>query len=157
MSIIAIDPGITTGMVVIERHAIYPYSATTTEELARYLQWHTGDGLTGIALIENFIGGGYRTAEAVGTLKTLGFCEYYLRYMSSYPHPDVVLRAPQLRKPYVQTAKRILDSFAPEYTIHTADALAHVISYMKENPELEHRYRSSPICRLLELPAEQEA
>lgn len=157
-TILSIDPGVTTGIIAASDWALEPYAVQTVPEIIRIVD--RSFERNSIVLIENFIGGGYRTQEAVGTLKTLGFVEHYLRSVKGV---DVIIRPPQYRKPYVRTATRILN-LLPEnpltqaQSVHAADALAHLLSFIKEHPEIEDELDRSgaPICKLLRLSAESE-
>lgn len=76
-------------------------------------------------VVEDFIGSGPRTHEAILTLKLVGgvigmALAFEIPYRVQYP---------QFRKAFVAQAQRMLPKDA---TIHEADALAHVLAYMKE-------------------------
>jgi len=146
VTILAIDPGVTTGIAIADEYSIHPYVALNPNDIARTLDRYVGS--TDTVLIENFVGGGYRTPEAIVTLKILGFAEYHARHNRG---ALTILRAPQLRKPYVQTAKSL---FGPDESRHAADALAHIISYVKEYPDSESDPHLTRLRRLFQLSAE---
>lgn len=125
MRILSIDPGITTGVALygVDENFYTVFQTTSLQEIIWIMD--TGLSPTDIVLIENFIGGGYRTNETTHTLKLLGFVENYAKYIK---HAHVVIQTPQTRKAYVKQASDILEKSSG--TPHAVDAFAHILAYI---------------------------
>jgi hypothetical protein len=129
MIVVGIDPGVTTGLaawdiptqsVLFFAEGTNPteiFKQASASRIERFGKDHT-------YVIENFIGGGHRTAEANHTLQALGYFRYALMGIGC----TVVLQVPQWRKAYVSRAAELL---LPDYpdAHHSIDALAHCLCF----------------------------
>ena len=128
MRILAIDPGVTTGMAVWNTALQQPEQRfeLKTHDAVRDMLETLLDGedyqieRIDCVVVESFVGAGYRTTEAINTIKLWGYIEY--RY-------NATCQSPQQRKPYVARARELI----PE-SIHAADALAHALAYAAKHP-----------------------
>lgn len=130
MLIIAIDPGVTTGVAIWDTTAkavVFSFEETSAIVVIRRIEdFLTHKYLTSVddydipIVIEDFIGAGMRTREATDTLMKLGFFWYYYLYRNA----RVVKRVPQARNAYKSQARALLPDGH-----HTVDALAHALAY----------------------------
>lgn len=144
MRILSIDPGITTGVALYDvyTNSVYVTQTTIPDELIAIIDKNLAP--SDIVLIENFIGGGYRTSESTYTLKLLGFVEYYSYYVKRI---RTFIQTPQTRKAYVGIARDILEQTTR--TPHSIDAFAHILAYMaKEKIVSEPDFRSIKVCQV---------
>lgn len=120
--IMGVDPGKTTGIAIldVESDKVFSTAVMTVEALV-------GCILTGhptVVVVEDYVGSGPRSAEAIRTLKLVGIvvgaCEA-LRIPYS-------VRPPQVRLPHVAASRARL----PRRSIHERDAFAHVLSYREQ-------------------------
>ncbi len=118
--ILAIDPGVTTGWAVLNGGEITTGNIRTPDSLAGLI----GEIACahGTVVVENFIGGGYRTKESAETLQVLGFVRYYCAWL----RVPCIVQVPQRRLPYVSQARDLL----PPTSRHGVDALAHLLAYL---------------------------
>lgn len=122
MRLIAVDPGLTIGVAEVrvgargERNVVQTFQ--TDDPLAATNSICRAD----VVVVEDFVGGGPRTKEAIHTLKVCGFVEWYARLLGV----TVVLRQPQFRLHKVTEATALVGPGAP----HAVDALAHALSYL---------------------------
>lgn len=126
--IIGIDPGITTGVAVLDLRSLQLVEKAQTRdptEVCTLLDNYTyGKQVVRAVVIEDFVGSGPRDPNAITTIKYVGGFEMIAR-SKGY---DVQVRAPQQRRPFVSQAKADYGLDTGEK--HIADALAHVLSYI---------------------------
>ena len=129
MIIAAYDPGRTTGyaQVAVDRQgSIASLSVDHVSQLqgvhAVLDQMARDQSDVDIVIIEDFIGAGPRTSDAIYTLKLVGLLEY------GFSHPLVIMQNPQVRKAFVSQARELLEARHKER--HGADALAHILAYL---------------------------
>lgn len=130
MIVIAIDPGVTTGVAIWDTTAkavVFSFEDISALAVVQRIDTFLDDTcLTDASdpeitlVIEDFIGAGMRTKEATETLTKLGFFWYYYLYRNA----RVVKRVPQSRNAYKSSARALLPGGH-----HTVDALAHAIAY----------------------------
>lgn len=122
MLIMAIDPGYSTGLVVTEDDRLMEAHLLSDPHMVQ-LQATRAANMEGITVVvEDFIGAGPRTKEAIFVLKLIGGIEA-LCFSNGTPY---VLQTPNTRIPLVPDAKRK----APKGTIiHIIDAYAHALAY----------------------------
>lgn len=126
MRIIAIDPGLTTGVAsydTVNSELIYAEQFTEPLDAMTWIGFRVGSQKATF-LIEDYVGGGYRNYESNHTLKVLGFF-YYAIHIEYGVKP--IMRAPQQRLSALTEAKTH-EGFP---TPHAYDALAHAISYAR--------------------------
>lgn len=136
MFVAAFDPGRTTGYAQVAfgkqgADGVRPLLTVFTKQLASVDEVRDQMMLTRMAdviIVEDFIGSGPRTADAVFTLKLVGLLEY------GFPNTTVIMQNPQRRKPFVSIAREMLN--AQHKDRHGADALAHILSW-------HHTYQSA--------------
>lgn len=130
MHIIAIDPGMTTGVASLRINPktealsvegfqstdVYKVSRWITETRQRYLE-------VPHFVIEEFTGGGYRTKESNHTLKVIGFF-----YFNMNPYFTTVMRTNQQRLSGTSEALKYQDTVPGP---HGLDALKHAFAYRR--------------------------
>ena len=132
MFIAAYDPGITTGyarVAVNERRDsnVAPFSIFRAEPLLlkpqidQTLASYEDD----VRIVEDFVGSGHRTPEAIHTLKLVGYLQH-----TPNPWGTTVVQAPQRRKAFVSEAARLMEEGGFPESRHAADALAHILYYL---------------------------
>ncbi len=129
MIVAAFDPGRTTGFAQAAfgkqgADGVRPLLSVSTKQLSdvsavrdQMLLARMAD----IIIVEDFIGAGPRTSDAVFTLKLVGLLEY------GFPNTTVIMQNPQRRKPFVAMAREMLN--AQHKDRHGADALAHIFAW----------------------------
>ena len=120
--IMAIDPGYSTGAVIIglDGNMVGGREIETEEEV---LDWIIGSR-PNLVIIEDFVGAGPRTKEAITVLKFIGKI-IGLCYVIRIP---VVMQAPQVRIPLHHDAEELL----PKGTsVHIVDAFAHALAWLE--------------------------
>jgi hypothetical protein len=121
MLILAVDPGLTTGVAVYDAEHSQLLATLETKDPLKVGSLILGYELFNTTVVvENYVGAGPRTAEATHTLQVLGFVRWYAAMLGL----PVVVQAPQQRLPYVTRATEL----APK-TKHAAAALAHAIAF----------------------------
>jgi hypothetical protein len=130
MFYIGVDPGMTTGMAIMDDSTGKTYGDQDTDPEAVQL-WidsilHQAGGRNGnsVIIVEDFTGGGYRTKEAIHTLKLVGF--FY--YGNLYRGRNVVLRTNQQR--LKGSSFVVNQDHIPEP--HAKDALKHIYAYYED-------------------------
>ena len=125
MKVLAIDPGISTGMAWVsdEGELIASVVTDSKSHILQLLQEFAHSDYT--VVIEDFVGAGPRTKEAIFVLKLIGFvtavCLIY-----EYP---LHLQVPQQRLPLLSEAKQRAPKGA---IIHAVDAYAHALAYQEK-------------------------
>lgn len=135
MLVLAVDPGMTTGVGMIEklehRTTVRAFQSTDVLECSYWIRTMAETPLIGkaVLLIEDFVGGGYRTSESNHTLKVIGHFQY------SFPAIcDVILRTPQQRLKGTSFLNRYIENTDADLPgPHGHDALKHCFSYLAEN------------------------
>jgi hypothetical protein len=122
MNILAVDPGITTGIAFISEtgELLQAGTATYEETLDRV---HAQQDC--IIVVEDFIGAGPRTKEAIFVLKLIGG-------IVAICHVDslrCIIQAPQVRIPFVPEAK---DRAGLKVSKHAIDAYAHGLAFLEK-------------------------
>lgn len=135
LNLIAVDPGMTTGLALLRiTEAGLVISGTEATDPLRIVSgiWSLSRGVPNtVLLVEDFVGGGYRTAESNHTLKQIGLYEWTFS-----PYFPVILRTPQQRLKGTSLAKKLAQQ--PNVDIpepHSLDALKHCFSYALEQGE----------------------
>lgn len=122
-TVLAIDPGMTTGLALVSFQGVLLHVTTdnfkTFEGVAHYILDNTID----VVVIEDFIGAGPRTKEAIFVLKLIGKIEGVC-YTQGIP---VVMQNPQVRKPYMLMVRNNLKKAISK---HEEDAYAHALAYL---------------------------
>ena len=138
MLVAAFDPGLTTGYALADFGGrdgsnVVPFhllDAGHTEYIGVTINraWHFRPD---VLIVEDFIGAGQRTREAILTLKLVGALQF-LEYSSDAW--KTVMHQPQWRKGYVAAASDLLRSHPTlTYNKHAADAVAHLFAYHARN------------------------
>ena len=138
MLVAAFDPGLTTGYALADfaerdDNPIVPFRLLAAHPIESVsdvvgIAYQTG---TGVLVVEDFVGAGMRTRDAIHTLKLVGFLQHL--YTNSLTVQTVV-HQPQWRKGYVALAEQVLREHPLcAYNKHAADALAHIFAYHARN------------------------
>lgn len=122
--IIAVDPGYSTGVVAIDLEGgIVAGRVIEINNALEELLNLVDENETRLVIVEDFVGAGPRTKEAIFVLKLIGAIRGAC-YVKKIPF---LVQVPQKRIPYVPDAKR---HAAPGTSRHIIDALAHVLCWM---------------------------
>ena len=130
MRLIAVDPGLTTGLAyyntnVGDFHAFQTQSVVEAENwIVDRWSWTEPD----VFIVEDFISAGHLTKQAKHTIKLLGYFEYWFR---SDHEKKVVIQVPQKRLSSVEEATKMCMNKAIEGP-HSWDALAHALAYARD-------------------------
>jgi len=126
MRVCGIDPGRTTGLVVcdVSGVVIQALDVRDRESLVEFLTTHNPD----VLVVEDFLGSGPRSADAIYTLKMLGFIEGCSHYLGMFH----VMQPPQWRRAFLDKAQLV---FPYHKQRHCKDALAHVLAYLDRTQE----------------------
>jgi hypothetical protein len=127
MIVAAFDPGRVTGYaratIGDERvDGVYPLISFGAKQLNTWEHVHHNlfaDEWVDIMIVEDFVGGGPRTTDAIHTLKLVGLIQYGRRDI------PVIVQPPQFRRAFVEEARQLLE--AKHKHRHGADALAHIL------------------------------
>jgi hypothetical protein len=139
MYIAAYDPGLTTGYArvainePVERHGgdVVPFRIVSAMALMFKEQIDaTLTQMDNVRIVEDFVGSGHRTVEAIHTLKLVG-------YLQNRPNPfgEIVMQTPQRRKAFVKVAAQLMEKGGFPASRHAADALAHILYYQYTRKE----------------------
>lgn len=136
MYILAIDPGLTTGIALIDETGDLQECKTmsTVTDVIIYIDdfWESPEPLR-MVIVEDFVGAGPRTKEAIFVLKLIGAIVATCilngtKYIEQAPqvrlplHPDAQRRAP------IGTSK------------HVIDAYAHALAYLESvHEQVDHK------------------
>jgi hypothetical protein len=125
MWIVAFDPGETTGIAELDTesghvHAVQTRNVSEIGAALNAARSRAESGENVLVLVENFVGGGYRTKAAIHTLKLLGLIEHFCTLFGL----RVFVQPPQFRKAYVSKAKAVVGDS------HAADAYAHILYFV---------------------------
>ena len=137
MLVAAFDPGLTTGYALADfggrdGSSVVPFRLLTAQVLTCVEEVIAQAApFTDVLIVEDFVGAGQRTREAIHTLKLVGYLQY--RYFLD-PATRTVLHQPQWRKGYVAAASDLLRSHPTlTYNKHAADAVAHLFAFHARN------------------------
>lgn len=133
MLVAAFDPGLTTGYALADfaerdDNPIVPFRllAACSLDTVEDVLWEADSTISDVRIVEDFVGAGMRTREAIHTLKLVGA----LQYWNLFERGRAVLHQPQWRKAYVDIAAQVLREHPLcSYNKHAADALAHIFAY----------------------------
>lgn len=122
------DPGNTTGFIeysnithVAEIDCFYKYDGI-------YKKLNSVIDEERLVIIEN-VHGILKTREQIQMSKKVGFIEGVCEYLNiSY-----ILQVPQVRKGYLELAKKILKKNVNRFERHNVDAFAHMLRYLDKN------------------------
>lgn len=139
MFIAAYDPGLTTGYARVainepeERYGgnVVPFRVVDARPLS--FKEQIDDTLTRmdtVRIVEDFVGAGHRTVEAIHTLKLVGYLQHRVN-----PFGDVIMQSPQRRKAFVSKAVELMEEGGFTPSRHAADALAHILYYQYAHKE----------------------
>lgn len=126
--ILSIDPGLTTGVGFVriyDGELVSQYLITYVHELAKLVQ-QTGMNKSqpSFCVIEDFVGAGPRTLEAIYVLKLIGRLEANCEFVDM----PYALRSPAMRLPLVHDAeKRVNRGTSP----HVIAAYAHALAFIE--------------------------
>ena len=120
--VLAIDPGRSTGIVLVDQTGLILQSqlATTPEQVLVAVATITPS----VVVIEDFVGAGPRTLDAIFTLKLIGGASA----IAWLKRIQVVIQVPQARTPLLTEAKRRADKGT---SIHVVDAYAHALAFLE--------------------------
>lgn len=131
LAVTCVDPGVTTGVALLlvnfyEKHI--SWGGTTTKSYREYFDWYVGKrqqlgAFEHITVSENIVGQGPRYKD----IKTAILFQGFAIGLAEAFDGTFILQPPQLRRSNLEFAKTIAKGEA----IHTIDALAHGIAYLK--------------------------
>ncbi len=122
MFILGIDPGESTGLALCSFSGalIKTHTVKTLDYIAGFLEYKNLSQV----VIEDFIGSGPRSREAIQVLKLIGAIEG-ICFIKKLP---LAIQAPQQRKPYLAKARVLAEQQSK--SLHEIDAIAHVLAYL---------------------------
>lgn len=122
MTLIAIDPGITTGVAIHPDNRSYiTLCIHKPADLWSIFDMH----LPSIVIFEDFNTSGSIASPGQATLRLIGAIEA-VTYRLNIP---TCLQFPRERYPFIDPAKRIIKMMNKKYLIHEVDALSHLLLY----------------------------
>ena len=124
MKIVAIDPGIHTGVAVVDEHGSIERTFMTTDQTEVYELIAGLIETECMVVIEDFVGAGPRSTEIIFTLKLIGSIAG-ICYCCNLP---LTIQVPQHRLPFVSEATRRVEKTTSK---HAIDALAHALAYIE--------------------------
>ena len=130
--IIAVDPGITTGIarVFIETGEILQHWSTPYDQTSKLLS----DLVRGRKVVcELFILRGHVPKEARKVL----YIEGYVVYLCNRYFSDLHMQTPGQRYSFMPLAKYRSRRFNPDISKHAIDAYAHALAFLKAKPTKE--------------------
>lgn len=129
MKFVGIDPGVTTGVAIIDEDKKLIHSAETRQplDIAKVLdkcveKW--GEKSFVVA-IEDIVGAGARSRGVIYTLKLVGWVHWFCEYKGLIN----TVQPPQRRRPYLKEAVEILKANNMTFSAHQKDSLGHALSY----------------------------
>jgi len=125
--VLSIDPGVTTGVALVQIYdgkLLETHIITDVHELSRLVQ-RVGLEMSVFGVIEDFVGSGPRTNEAIFVLKLIGRLEAICESVDM----PYVLRAPQARIPLVNEAKKRTERGTSP---HIIAAYAHALALIEK-------------------------
>lgn len=128
MTIIALDPGISTGVAIHDKTDEYDSVSRYITLVIRQVTdiWDVIDKhQPTICVFENFAAGGLISKEGQQTLRLVGAIEVVC-YMK---HIQCVMQFPQERYPFLPIAREMLQQIKRTPISHEVDALAHLLLY----------------------------
>lgn len=123
MRILAIDPGVTTGVAHYNsrtKRIIAHFQTKNPMEVIEYMERLHKSGTVDIVVIEDFIGYGRRDAAVIKTIKNLGFFEGFAHALKL----EVQIQQPQMRKAFLSRATEMVGA-----EMHYTDATAHALAF----------------------------
>lgn len=126
MTLIAIDPGITTGVAIHAANTqIGDVYSTLVIHKASDL-WSIFDAhLPSIVVFEDFNSAGLISRDGQATLRLIGAIEA-VTFRLNIP---TVLQFPRERYPFIASARNMIRATNKKYLIHEVDALSHLLLY----------------------------
>ena len=130
MIVSAFDPGVTTGYALAtfdERYDgnVVPFRLIDAKPVIMIEELHLlVDQEDDVRIVEDFVGAGHRTPEAIHTLKLVGYLQHTPNHAGI-----VVVQSPQRRKAFVSKAIELINDKGLAPSKHAADALAHILYY----------------------------
>lgn len=139
MTIIALDPGVTTGVAIrvdeIEFAQVdgKPLTIPTGNKVYHTLVIHKPSDLwsifdthhPSIVIFEDFNSAGLISKDGQATLRLIGAIEA-VTYRLNIP---TCLQYPRERYPFIEPARRMIRATNKKYLIHEVDALSHLLLY----------------------------
>jgi len=127
MLIAGIDPGVTTGCVLVVIHDNGELRVVECKQLVTInvlMAWLSGLPTLSACIVEDYIGSGHRHKSAVHTIQVIGA----IRGWAAMRGQHLTTHPPQWRRPFVKEARVTLG--VKHSGRHAADALAHILSYL---------------------------
>lgn len=140
--LISIDPGVTIGLVIAimtPNKNLLPLEVYDSRDLCKVLS--SVDTVVNshgaeVVIVEDFVGGGFRSKETKQTIELLGFVKVYYGVVMEQ---KVVVQQPQFRKHCYNESCSILKERG--YKVHHAkDAFAHLIAYCVKEKGYEKKF-----------------
>lgn len=122
MTIIAIDPGVSTGIAIHTDDDTY-ITAVVTEPKKIWEMLNSQKPL--VCIFENFASGGLISSPGQATIRLIGAIELACHIL----HIQTVLQMPQERYGQLATARLMIKQRGKMPVSHEVDALAHLLTY----------------------------
>lgn len=118
--VMAIDPGITTGIAIVDLTGSIVGSCLNTSVID--VMGSIVSTKPDLVIIEDFVGAGPRSKESIFVLKLIGMV-LGVCFIEKIPY---VVQVPQIRVPYVSVAKEMGEGRSR----HIIDAYAHALAWL---------------------------
>lgn len=122
MSILAVDPGITTGIAIHTNQDLYlTLVIHRHKDLWSIVDLHLPD----VIVVEDFNSAGLISKDGQATLRLIGAIEA-VAFRMDIP---TIIQFPRERYPFIAPAKQMLLASREKFLIHQTDALSHLLLY----------------------------
>jgi hypothetical protein len=135
MTVVALDPGISTGVAIHTDGRVYSSPQGTEVDTSEYLMLVVTDvpklwsilehHMPHTVVMENFASGGLISKDGQATIRLIGAMELAAYILGC----SLVLQAPQERYRFMEAARGMLKQRGKTPISHEVDALAHLLLY----------------------------
>lgn len=122
MIILALDPGITTGVALhLEDNGYVTLVCHKFTDILELIKYHQPT----VVIFEDFNSGGLIDKYGQATIRLIGSIEV-MAHMLNVP---TCLQFPRERYPFIAPARQMIKAMNKKYLIHEVDALSHLLLY----------------------------